>query len=63
MILYNWFLVDYIFIIKADVDLNINPNEVMSYKYVTKDELKEMFATQSNYHFFYKKFDKNKIIP
>jgi len=37
---------DYIFIIKADVDLNINPNEVMSYKYVTKDELKEMFATQ-----------------
>jgi len=40
--------VDYIFIIKADVDLNINPNEVMSYKYVTKDELKQMFETQSN---------------
>ena len=38
-------IVDYILFIKADVDLNINPNEVQSYKYVSKDELKEMIAT------------------
>jgi isopentenyl-diphosphate delta-isomerase len=35
--------IDYILFIKADVDLNINPNEVQATKYVTADELKEMF--------------------
>ncbi|KAJ1920751.1 isopentenyl-diphosphate delta-isomerase idi1 [Mycoemilia scoparia] len=37
--------IDYILFIKADVDLDINPNEVQSTKYVTKEELKEMIAT------------------
>jgi len=35
--------VDYILFIQAKVDLNINPNEVQAYKYVSADELKEMF--------------------
>lgn len=35
--------IDYILFIKADVDLNINPNEVQDTKYVTAGELKEMF--------------------
>lgn len=35
--------VDYILFIQADVDLNVNPNEVRDTKYVTADELKEMF--------------------
>ncbi|KAJ1953327.1 isopentenyl-diphosphate delta-isomerase idi1 [Linderina pennispora] len=37
--------IDYILFIKADVDLDINPNEVKSYKYVTMDEMKEIIAT------------------
>lgn len=36
--------VDYIFFIKADVDLAVNPNEVRDVKYVTPDELRAMFA-------------------
>ena len=40
------FLVDYIFILKAsNATLNPNPNEVMSVKYVSKEELKELFAS------------------
>jgi isopentenyl-diphosphate delta-isomerase len=35
--------VDYILFIKADVDLDINPNEVQATKYVSPDDLKEMF--------------------
>ncbi|KAF1821371.1 IDI1, isopentenyl diphosphate:dimethylallyl diphosphate isomerase [Dissoconium aciculare CBS 342.82] len=35
--------IDYIVFIKADVDLNINPNEVRDSKYVSADELKAMF--------------------
>ncbi|KAJ2976431.1 hypothetical protein NUW58_g8089 [Xylaria curta] len=35
--------IDYILFIKANVDLNINPNEVKDYKYVTQDELKALF--------------------
>ncbi|KAJ2704471.1 isopentenyl-diphosphate delta-isomerase idi1 [Coemansia sp. IMI 203386] len=34
--------IDYILFIKADVDLDINPNEVMSYKWVSMDEMKEI---------------------
>ncbi|OUM67309.1 hypothetical protein PIROE2DRAFT_40180, partial [Piromyces sp. E2] len=41
--------IDYIFIIKADVDLNINKNEVLSYRYVTKDELQEIFDTEGKF--------------
>lgn len=35
--------VDYILFMKADVDLDINKNEVQDHKYVTQDQLKTMF--------------------
>ncbi|KAI8390937.1 isopentenyl pyrophosphate isomerase [Radiomyces spectabilis] len=35
--------IDYIFFIKADVDLEVNPNEVRDVTYVTPEGLKEMF--------------------
>ncbi|KAJ3116011.1 isopentenyl-diphosphate delta-isomerase idi1 [Phlyctochytrium bullatum] len=35
--------VDYIFIVQADVDVNPSPNEVKSVKYVSKQELEDMF--------------------
>ncbi|KAJ2852461.1 isopentenyl-diphosphate delta-isomerase idi1 [Coemansia brasiliensis] len=37
--------IDYILFIKADVQVNANPNEVQSYKYVSMDELKEIIST------------------
>lgn len=37
-------LVDYILFIQADVDLNVNPNEVRDTKYVSAQELKRMFT-------------------
>jgi isopentenyl-diphosphate delta-isomerase len=40
--------IDYILFIKADVDLNINPNEVRDSKYVSADELKTMFKDEAN---------------
>ncbi|KAI9494396.1 isopentenyl pyrophosphate isomerase [Zychaea mexicana] len=39
--------IDYIFFIKADVDLDVSPNEVRDTKYVTPDELRAMFADTS----------------
>ena len=36
--------VDYILFCAADVDLEINPNEVSDARYVSKQELEEMFA-------------------
>ncbi|KAI8048160.1 isopentenyl pyrophosphate isomerase [Gilbertella persicaria] len=36
--------VDYILFMKADVTLNVNPNEIRDVKYVTPEELKAMFA-------------------
>ncbi|KAJ2753831.1 isopentenyl-diphosphate delta-isomerase idi1 [Coemansia sp. BCRC 34490] len=36
--------IDYILFICADVDLNVNANEVMSVKYIAMDELKQMIA-------------------
>eukprot|EP00042_Codosiga_hollandica_P033686 m.227781 g.227781 ORF g.227781 m.227781 type:complete len:104 (-) comp54245_c0_seq5:356-667(-) len=36
--------IDYIFIIKRDVTVNPNPNEVKSYRYITKEELAEFLA-------------------
>ena len=36
-------VVDYILFIKADVDLDINRNEVQDSKYVSEDQLKRMF--------------------
>ncbi|KAF2772773.1 IDI1, isopentenyl diphosphate:dimethylallyl diphosphate isomerase [Teratosphaeria nubilosa] len=35
--------IDYILFIKADVDLDVNPNEVQATKYVSEGELKELF--------------------
>ncbi|GAB7361771.1 hypothetical protein MBLNU230_g1815t1 [Neophaeotheca triangularis] len=35
--------IDYILFIKADVDLDVNPNEVQATRYVRENELKEMF--------------------
>ncbi|KAK2733918.1 isopentenyl-diphosphate delta-isomerase idi1 [Onygenales sp. PD_40] len=35
--------IDYILFIQADVDLDVNANEVRDTKYVTADELKQMF--------------------
>jgi len=37
--------IDYIMFIKADVDLDPNPNEVRDTRYVSEDELKAMFKT------------------
>lgn len=34
---------DYIIIIIADVDVDVNPNEVRETRYVSPEELKEMF--------------------
>ncbi|KAI4727033.1 IDI1, isopentenyl diphosphate:dimethylallyl diphosphate isomerase [Aureobasidium sp. EXF-10728] len=39
--------IDYILFIKADVDLEENPNEVQATKYVTEDDLKTMFKDDS----------------
>lgn len=38
--------IDYILFIKADVDVEVNPNEVQDTRYVTEDELKTMFANK-----------------
>lgn len=35
--------VDYILFIKADVDLDVNPNEVRDVRYVSEDDLRSMF--------------------
>lgn len=43
---------DYIIIILADVDLEVNPNEVRDTRYVSPDELNEMFQ-QQGMSFFY----------
>ncbi|KAJ2000351.1 isopentenyl-diphosphate delta-isomerase idi1 [Coemansia thaxteri] len=37
--------IDYILFIKAEVDLDINPNEVRSVKYVSQDEMRQIIAT------------------
>ncbi|KAF2651467.1 isopentenyl-diphosphate delta isomeras-like protein 1 [Lophiostoma macrostomum CBS 122681] len=39
--------IDYILFIKADVDLNINPNEVRDTRFVSQDDLKAMFEDKS----------------
>ncbi|OBZ82311.1 Isopentenyl-diphosphate Delta-isomerase [Choanephora cucurbitarum] len=36
--------IDYILFMKADVHLDVNPNEIRDVKYVTPEELKAMFA-------------------
>ncbi|KAJ2380631.1 isopentenyl-diphosphate delta-isomerase idi1, partial [Coemansia sp. RSA 2603] len=37
--------IDYILFVKADVDLDVNPNEVKSVKYVSMDEMKQIVDT------------------
>ena len=39
--------VDYILFIKADVDLNVNPNEVRDTRFVSQTDLKAMFKDTS----------------
>ena len=39
--------IDYVLFIKADVDLEVNPNEVQDIKYVAADQLKKMFEDDS----------------
>lgn len=39
--------VDYILIIKSDVDHTANPNEVQDTKYVSQDDLRQMFQDSS----------------
>jgi len=38
--------IDYILFVQKDVPLNINPNEVMDYKYVSKDDLQNLFQSK-----------------
>ena len=47
LVLLNPFLVDYILFMKANVTLDVNPNEIRDVKYVTPEELKAMFADPS----------------
>lgn len=43
----NSAIVDYILFIKADVDLNINPNEVRDSRFVSQEDLRNMFKDES----------------
>ena len=43
------YIVDYIFFIKADVTLDVSPNEVRDVKWVTPDELRAMFDDPSKF--------------
>ena len=43
-----YFVVDYIIIIQAKVDLDVNPNEVRETRYVSPEELKDMFDIPGN---------------
>lgn len=45
---------DYILFMKANVDLDVNPNEIRDVKYVTPDELKAMFADSSKFNWIYR---------
>ncbi len=40
-------LVDYILFIKADVDLNVNPNEARDSRWVSQEDLRTMFQDKS----------------
>lgn len=42
----SW-IVDYILFIKADVDLNVNPNEVRDSRFVSQEDLRTMFKDPS----------------
>jgi isopentenyl-diphosphate delta-isomerase len=41
------YTVDYILFLTNDVTVKANPNEVRDYKYVSKEELKQMFEDTS----------------
>ncbi|XP_071158197.1 isopentenyl-diphosphate Delta-isomerase 1-like isoform X2 [Mytilus edulis] len=40
--------IDYILFIQKDVDLNINTNEVKSYRYLSQDQLRDFLATSDS---------------
>ena len=42
--------IDYILFMKADVTLSLNPNEIRDIKYVTPQELQEMFRDPSKFN-------------
>jgi isopentenyl-diphosphate delta-isomerase len=44
--------IDHILVIRGTVNLTPNPNEVRDYKYVTKEELKEMIAQAGPFNFY-----------
>lgn len=44
---------DYIFFIKANVTLDVNPNECRDVAYVSAEKLKEMFKDDCKFSFFY----------
>jgi isopentenyl-diphosphate delta-isomerase len=40
--------IDYIFVIKSDVNVNPNPNEIKETKYVNQNELQSLFDAADN---------------
>ena len=50
ILIYYIFIVDYVFFIKADVEMKVNNNEVQATKYVNIEELKHMIK-KSKYSF------------
>jgi isopentenyl-diphosphate delta-isomerase len=42
--------IDYIFILQKNVTLNPNPEEVQSFRYVTKEEMKDILENQQKYN-------------
>lgn len=42
--------IDYIFILRKDVRLNLNPSEVKSCRYVTKNQMKDLILNNQKYN-------------
>lgn len=55
--------IDYIFILKGDLKLDINPNEVKSTRYVSREELVALFKDAGIFLLDYLETDKIKITP
>jgi isopentenyl-diphosphate Delta-isomerase len=55
--------IDYIFILKGDLDLDINPNEVKSTHYVSREELKDLFKDSGKILIFIVENGSVKITP
>lgn len=52
---YSILVVDYVFILQADVDLDLNVNEIRDTRYVTPDELRDMFKQAGKYCYCWQK--------